>query len=124
VAAERTVIEIELVPDLVVDGVRDANRAGLREPLEPHCDVDAISKDAVAVDNNVTEIDADPQFEAALWGHQVIDRTRGPLHLDGAVERVDDTQKIREQAVARRADDPPPLAAISGSTARRSSQSA
>jgi hypothetical protein len=106
-AAERTVIEIELVPDLVVDRVRDANRAGSREPLEPHGDVDAITKDVIAVDDDITQVDPDPQLKAALRRHGVIDGTRGPLHLDGAVERVDDTRKIREHAVACRSDDPP-----------------
>ena len=65
-AAERAVIEIELVPDLVVDGLRDADRAGLGERLEPGGDVDAIAKDVVAVDDHVAEIDADPQLEPAL----------------------------------------------------------
>jgi hypothetical protein len=31
------------------------------------------------------------------------------LHLDGTVERVDDTRKISEQAITRRADDPPAM---------------
>ena len=31
------------------------------------------------------------------------------LHLDGAVQRVDDARKIRQQAVARGADDPPAM---------------
>ena len=31
------------------------------------------------------------------------------LHLDGAVQRIDDARKIRQHAVARRADDPPAM---------------
>src|SRR6516164_5351230 len=31
---------------------------------------------------------------------------RGPLHFDGAVQRIDDARKIRQQAVTGRADDP------------------
>ena len=65
-AAERTVIEIELVPDLVVDGLRNADRAGLGERLEPGGDVDAVAKDVVAVDDHIAEIDPDPQLETAL----------------------------------------------------------
>ena len=38
----------------------------------------------------------------------LIARSR-PLHLDGAIQRVDDTRKIRQKAVARRADDPPAM---------------
>ena len=108
-AAERTVIEIELVPDLVVDGLRDADGARLGERLEPGGDVDAIAKDVVAVDDDVAEIDTDPQFETALGRDRVVDGARCSLHLDGAVQRVDDARKIRQQAVAGRADDPPAM---------------
>ena len=37
---------------------------------------------------------------------RVVDGARGPLHLDGAIQRVDDARKIRQQAVAGRTDDP------------------
>ena len=108
-AAERAVIEIELVSDVVVNGLRDADGAGLGERLEPGGDVDAIAKDVVAVDNHVAEIDADPQLQAALGRDRVVDRARGPLHLDGATQRVDDARKIRQHAVARGTDDPPAM---------------
>jgi hypothetical protein len=106
-AAERPEIEIELVFDLVVDRLRDADGAGLRERLEPGGDVDAIAKDVVAVDDDVAEIDTNAQFEPALGRERVVDRSRGPLHLDSAVQRVDDARKIRQQAVSCGTDDPP-----------------
>src|SRR6266851_9777680 len=99
-AAERTVIEIELVPDLVVDGLRNADRAGLGERLESRGDVDAIAEDIIAVDDDVAEVDADPQLEAALGRYGIVDRTRCLLHLDRAAQRIDDARKIRQQAVA------------------------
>ena len=108
-AAERAVIKIELVPDLVVNRLRNADGAGLGERLEPGGDVDPVAEDVVAVDDDVAEIDADPQLETALGRDRIVDRARGPLHLDGAVQRVDDTRKIRQQAVAGRADDPPAM---------------
>jgi hypothetical protein len=108
-AAEWTVIEIELVPDLLVDRLRNADGTGSGERFEPSGDVDAIAEDVVAVDDDVAEIDADPQLETAVKGYGVVDRTRRSLHLDRAAERVDDTRKIRQQAVARSADDPPAM---------------
>ncbi len=65
-SAERAVIEIELVPDVLVDGVRNADSAGLRQCLEPGGDVDPVTENIVAVDDHVAEIDADPQLEPAL----------------------------------------------------------
>ena len=105
-AAERVVIEIELVPDLLVDGLGDANGARLGERLEPGGDVDAIAKDVVAIDDHVAKIDTDPELETPFRRDGVVDGTRCSLHLDGAVQRVDDARKIRQQAVARGADDP------------------
>jgi hypothetical protein len=46
--AERLVIEIELIPDLLVNGMGDANGAGLGESLEACSDVNAIAKDVAA----------------------------------------------------------------------------
>ncbi len=108
-AAEGPVIEIELVPDLVVNGLRDADGAGLSQRLDPGGDVDAVAEDVVAVDDHVAEIDADPQFETALGWERVVDGARRALHRDGATKRVDDARKIRQQAVAGGADDSPPM---------------
>ena len=71
-AAKRPVIEIELVPDMLVNGLRDADCAGLGERLEPGGDVDAVAEDVVAVDDHVAEIDADAQFETALGRERVV----------------------------------------------------
>ena len=108
-AAERAVIEIELVPDLIVDGLRNADCAGLGERFQPGGDIDAIAENVVAVDDHVAEIDADPELETALGRDRVVDRARDALHLDRTAQRIDDARKIRQQAVARRADDPPAM---------------
>src|SRR5215469_3647906 len=105
-AAERSVVETELVPDLVVNRLRDADGARMGESLKPGGDVDPIAEDIVAVDNHIAEVDADPKLETAIRRQRVIDRARGPLHFNGAVQRIDDARKIRQQAVTGRADDP------------------
>ena len=79
---------------------------GLGEGLEPGGDVDAIAEDVVAIDDDVAEIDTDPQLETAFGRDRVVDGTRRSLHLEGAVQRVDDARKIRQKAVACGADDP------------------
>ena len=102
-------MEIELVPNLVIDGLRDADGAGLGQRFKPGSDVDPIAENVVAVDDHVAKVDADPQFETTLGRERVVDRTRRLLHRDGAAERVDDAGKIRQQAVSRGADDPPAM---------------
>src|SRR6516165_10465680 len=47
VSPERAVIEVELVADLVVNRLRNADGAGLGECLEPDGDINAIAKDVV-----------------------------------------------------------------------------
>ena len=70
-------------------------------------DVDAVAEDVVAVDDDVAEIDADPQLETAVDLDWIIRRTDCLLHLDRTAQRVDNARKIRQQAVACGADDPP-----------------
>src|SRR6516164_7993708 len=53
VSPQRAVIEIELVPDLIVYGLRNADGAGLGERLEAGGDIDAIAKNVVAVDDDI-----------------------------------------------------------------------
>jgi len=102
--AERPVVEFELVPDVVVNRLGDADSAGLGQTFEPCSDVDAVAKDILSVDDHVAEIDPDPQLEPARGRKRVVDRPGGALHLDGAIERVDDARKIRQQAVTGGAD--------------------
>ena len=58
---------------------------------------------------DVAEVDTHPQFETALGRDRIVDRMRGPLHLDSAAQRIDHARKIRQKAVARGADDPPAM---------------
>ena len=108
-AAKRAVAEIQLLPDLLVDGLRDANRAGLGERLKPSGDVDAIAKYVVAIDDNIAKIDTDSQLETAFGRDRFVNGKRCPLHLEGAVQRVHHARKVRQHAVACGADDPSTL---------------
>jgi hypothetical protein len=72
-AAERMVIEIELIPDLLVNGMGDANGARLGESLEACPDVSAIAKDVAAIDNHVAKIDTDPELETPVRRNGIVD---------------------------------------------------
>jgi hypothetical protein len=84
-AAERPVIEIKLIPDLLVDSVGDANGARPGESLKAGGDVDAIAKDVAAVDDHIAKINTDPELETTVGRHGVVDGPRRSLDLDGAV---------------------------------------
>ncbi len=51
----------------------------------------AVTEDIGAVDDHIAEVDADPKPESALIRKLVTDRRDILLHLDGAVQRIDDT---------------------------------
>jgi hypothetical protein len=72
-AAERVVVEIELIPDMLVNSVGDANGARLGESLKAGGYVDTITEDVAAIDDHVAEIDTDPEFETPVRGGRVID---------------------------------------------------
>src|SRR4051794_15176896 len=99
-APQGVIIKVQLVFDVLVDGMRYADGAGFAESLEPGGNIDAIAEDVVAIDDDVAEIDADTQLETALERDGVVEGTGCSLHRDGAVQRVDDARKIRQQAVA------------------------
>jgi hypothetical protein len=72
-AAQRMVIELELIPDLLVNGMGDANGARLGESLEACSDVNAIAKDVAAIDNHVAKIDTDPELQTPVRRNGIVD---------------------------------------------------
>ncbi len=57
--------EAELVAHLIMDDARNHDSAGFGERLQPRCHVDAVAKDVVTVDDNIADIDADAELDAA-----------------------------------------------------------
>jgi len=113
-STERAVIEIELVPDLVVDSVRNANRAGLGECLEPGGNVDAVAKDVVAVDDDVAEVGD----MGSLIARAACCISTAQLSASTTLEKS--ASKLSPAVPTIR----PPCSVINGSTARRSLPSA
>ena len=89
-------------------GNADAARIG--ERLEPRRDIDAVAIDVVAVDDDVAEIDADPQLDCRFAWRQYA-RSDSVLNVDSAFDRVDDARELNQRSVADQLDD----AAITGS---------
>jgi hypothetical protein len=76
----------------------------------------------VLVDDDVAEIDADAELDAALVGEPVIAQRHLALQFDRAVHRIDDAGKLDQQPVTGGLDMRPRCSAIFGSdTSRRRS---
>jgi hypothetical protein len=79
---------------------RDADAARRREPFEARGDIDAVAIDVVRRHDDVAEIDADAELDAAVLRQPGIARANDPLHIERAAHRVDDAAELDESPVA------------------------
>ena len=74
-------------------------------PVEFPSDVDALAENIVLVDDNVTEIDADTELNAAILGNDGILYLHCPLYLDSTQYGVHDARELHQHGIARDFDD-------------------
>ena len=93
---------------LPVGLLRHADRAGPCNSLEPRGDIDALAHEvAVALLDDVAEVDANAEFDPAVRRHARVALNHGGLDLDGAARGVDHAAELDESAVAGALDDAP-----------------
>ena len=89
--------EIEPPLDLPIGVLGQTDRARLGDALQSRGDVDAVAHQvAVALLDDVAEMNADPKDDAAILGHAGVALDHGVLHLDGAAHGVDDAAELDE----------------------------
>ena len=102
--------EIEPPLDLPVGVLGEADRAGLGDALQPRGDIDAVAHQiAVRLLDDVAQMNADAELDAAIVRHAGVALDHAVLHLDRAAHRVDDAAKFDEAAVAGALDDAPAM---------------
>ena len=80
---------------------RNANAARFRQCFETRRHVHPVAMDAAAVvDNDVAKVDPDSEFDPRLAGHLSIPLDHSALDVNSATQRVDNTRKQHEQAIA------------------------
>src|SRR6266481_2547460 len=84
------------VAHVIMDRVGDEHSAGIGQGFDPRRDVDAVAIEIVALDDHVTEIDADAQLDAVVrrdirvpLGHRLLD-------LDRTAHRIDHAGKFHQ----------------------------
>ena len=93
--------EIEAPLDLPVGVLRQADRSGLGDSLETRGDIDAVAHQvAVALFDDVAEMNADPELDAALGRQAGVALHEPVLQLDRAAYCVDHAAKFDDEAVA------------------------
>ena len=100
--------EVEPLLDLTVGVFGQAERARNRDALDPRGDIDAVAhKVAVALLDDVAEMDSDPEFDAPVRRKASVALGHAALHLDGAAHRIDHAAELNNCAVAGALDDSP-----------------
>src|SRR6516165_11768074 len=85
----------------LAEGVfRNADAPGLGDALQPRCDIDAVAVNVAVLDNDVTEVPADPEGNPPFVSDPGIAFGHRSLHGNRARDSLDDTCKFRQQAIA------------------------
>ena len=98
--------EIEPSLHLAIGVLREADRTRLANAFKPRGDIDAVAHQvAVALLDHVTEMDADPKFDALVGRDPSVALDHRPLDFNGAVHCVDDTPELDDRTVTGALDD-------------------
>ena len=85
--------------------VGNANPARLCDPFETHCNIDAITKDIIVFDDNITDVNADAKFDPLVLRHIGILFGHAALDFDGTSHGIDHAGELNESAVPGVLDD-------------------
>ena len=103
--AQRPAVQSQLAFDLVVDLAGNADAAGLGDPFQPCCNVDAVAKNIVVVEDDVTDMNADAKFDPEVVRHVAILHGHTALDFRRALHRLYHAWELGQQAVAGGLDD-------------------
>ena len=98
--------EFELVPDKIVGRRRDTDAARFGDTLKSCCDIDAVTKDVLTLDQDVSEVDPDPVEHTPVLWNTVVAFGHHRLHSYRAFDRIDHRGKLEQHAVSGGLDDP------------------
>ncbi len=97
--------EFDSVADLVAHRTTDTDFSRRRQFLQARRDIDPIAVYVLALNDDVAKVDADTELDAACFRYVGISFGHTPLHFDSALHGLDDTGKLKQQAVAHGLDD-------------------
>ena len=91
--------DIDLAADLTLCVAGNTNAARLRDPLKAHRNIDCITKDVVFVDDNITDVNPDAEFDPLVLRHIDILFGHAALNFVGTSHGVDQAGELNEGAV-------------------------
>ena len=87
---------------ILLDPRRHADTAGIRQSFETRGHVDAVAENVAILDDDVADIDADPELDPAVRRHIRVALGHAALDVDGAADGIDDGCEFGQQPVPRR----------------------
>src|SRR5262245_43881674 len=82
-------LDRDLAVNLIVGGRRDADASRLSDALQPRRDVYAIAEYVIALDEDVPEVNPDPELHAAVLRNAFVPLGHHRLHGHCAFDRID-----------------------------------
>ena len=86
-------------------GAGDSNSASFSDLLQSRRNIDAVAEYVVALDDDITQVHADPEADGVLVGDAAVAFGHACLNADAAFDGGDDTWELQQQPVAHRLDD-------------------
>ena len=88
---------------------RHANASGLSEPLETGRNVDAVAVNCIGLANDVADMDADAELDAALRRHVGVARGHAALNIHRTTYGIHHADELNDHPVAGGIDDAPTM---------------
>jgi hypothetical protein len=96
---------LDLAPDLPIGIIGNADPARFSDALKAGSNVDAIAEDVVVIENDVTDVNADAEFDPLILRHGGILLGHAALDFNRKAHRIDGAGKLDQHAVTGRLDD-------------------
>ena len=96
------ILESDVDPEaeLIADGQRNGDAAGLRHRLKSGRHVHPIAEDVVLLDDDVAKINADAELDPPIGWHVAVASRHSALDLDRGVHGLDHAGELDQHAVA------------------------
>jgi hypothetical protein len=106
--------DVELAAHLPLGVIGEANATGLGHALEARRHIHAIAEDVSAVENDVTDVDADSELDALVGREILVAFGHAALNVECATQRVHDAAELDQHAVTGGVDHPPAVLGNAG----------
>src|SRR5258705_6914656 len=101
-------LDLDLASNLIVRRRRNADTSRLSNALKPRGDVDTVPEDVVALDQDVSKVDPDPEQHTPVLRDAFISLSHHRLHSYCAFDRIDRRVKLKQHAVPSGLDETDP----------------